>query len=170
MQNNTKRYTFEELLNEQGYFVYTNVGTSMMPLLREQRDLIEIRRKERPVKKYDVALYRSGDKYILHRCVKVLPDGRYIFAGDNNDYKEYDVTDDMILGIMASVLRNGKRIMVDTLSFRIYSHLCVSLFPIKVFFRKASRLFRRLRRLSFRKLKVYLKRRLIRAINKLRTL
>lgn len=167
MQNDSKIYTFEELLNEQGYFVYTNVGTSMMPLLRERRDLIEIRRKERPVKKYDIALYKREDKYILHRCIKVLSNGRYIFAGDNNDYKEYDVTDDMILGTMASVLRNGKRITVDTRSFRIYSHFCVDLFPIKVLFRSANRLSHRLYRLSFRRVKIYLKRKIIRAIKKL---
>ena len=34
--------SFEEILRERGCFVYTNVGTSMMPLLRQRRDIIWI--------------------------------------------------------------------------------------------------------------------------------
>ena len=30
--------TFEELLTQDGYLVYTNVGSSMLPLLRQRRD------------------------------------------------------------------------------------------------------------------------------------
>ena len=37
--------TFEELLEKDGYIVYTNVDTSMMPLLRKRRDIIEIHAK-----------------------------------------------------------------------------------------------------------------------------
>ena len=44
--NNYKPITFEELLEQNGYIVYTNVGRSMLPLLRQRRDIIEIHRKE----------------------------------------------------------------------------------------------------------------------------
>jgi len=70
------RYSFEELLKKDGFIVYTNVGFSMMPLLRQRRDIIEIRAKgPGRCRKYDVVLYRRGEKYILHRILKVLPDG-----------------------------------------------------------------------------------------------
>ena len=38
-------YSFEELLEKDGYIVYTNVGCSMLPLLRQRRDIIEIKKK-----------------------------------------------------------------------------------------------------------------------------
>ena len=38
-------YTFEEVLQKNGYLLYTNTGYSMMPLLRQKRDIIEIHRK-----------------------------------------------------------------------------------------------------------------------------
>ena len=86
-----KAYTFEELLRTTGYIVYTNVGYSMMPLLRQRKDIIEIRAKgpER-CKKYDVVLYKRGNKYILHRILEVLPDG-YIIAGDHNTFLETEI-------------------------------------------------------------------------------
>ena len=108
-----QQVSFEELLEKDGVLVYTNVGCSMMPLLRQRRDIIEIRKKgpER-CKKYDVALYKRGEKYILHRVLKVLPDG-YLIAGDHNTFVERDVTDKMILGVMTRVIRNGKDICMD---------------------------------------------------------
>ena len=73
--------TFEEMLSQDGYLVYTNVGCSMLPLLRERRDIIEIRPKASPrCKKHDVVLYKRGDQYIIHRILCVLPDG-YVIAG-----------------------------------------------------------------------------------------
>ena len=38
--------TFEEEIRQNGYLVYTNVGASMMPLLRQNRDLMVIEQKE----------------------------------------------------------------------------------------------------------------------------
>ena len=91
-----KMYTFEEILADKGYLVYTNVGYSMMPLLRQRRDIIEIHAKDKErCKKYDVVLYKRGSHYILHRIIKVLPDG-YVIAGDNNTFVERDIKDDMI--------------------------------------------------------------------------
>ena len=129
-----KVYTFEELLNEKGYIVYTNVGCSMMPLLRERRDIIEIRPIFSKPKKYDVLLYKRGGTYILHRVVKTLPAGGYFIAGDHNIFIESDVTDEMILGRMTRIIRDGKDINTDSnLWYKVYSHIWVDFFPIKCF-------------------------------------
>ena len=125
--------TFEELLDKDGYLVYTNIGTSMLPLLRERRDIIEIRKKTTPrCKKYDVVLYKRGEKYILHRILRVLPDG-YLIAGDHNTFVERDVTDDMILGVMTRVIRNGKTIYPDNPLYRLYVHLWCDWYPARMF-------------------------------------
>ncbi len=124
--------TFEELLSQDGYLVYTNVGYSMLPLLRQRRDIIEIRKKEPGrCKKYDVALYKRGDKYILHRILKVLPNG-YLIAGDHNTFVERDVTDDMILGVMKRVIRDGKEITMDNPWYRLYVHLWCDFYPLRM--------------------------------------
>lgn len=124
--------SFEELLEKDGYIVYTNVGCSMMPLLRQRRDIIEIRKKgpER-CKKYDVALYKRGDKYILHRVLKVLPDG-YLIAGDNCVFVERDITDENILGVMTRVRRNGRDVAMDNPWYRLYVHLWCDCYPLRM--------------------------------------
>ena len=136
-----KPYTFEDFLKEKGYIVYTNVGTSMLPLLREHRDILEIRPLMRKPRKYDVVFYKKGEKYILHRVLKVLPDGKgYLIAGDHNIFIERDVTDDMILGRMTRIIRNGKEINVDEeCGYKLYSHIWVDFFSLKVLIFKIKR-------------------------------
>jgi hypothetical protein len=65
--------TFEEELARTGWLAYTNVGVSMLPLVREGRDVIVIeRRNPADVRRYDTVLSsapRSGaGRYVLHRC------------------------------------------------------------------------------------------------------
>ncbi len=132
LSSGIKYISFEELLEEKGYIIYTNVGYSMMPLLRQRKDLIEIRKKRSGrCKKYDVVLYKREGKYILHRILKVLPDG-YIIAGDHNAFVEKDVTDDMILGVMTRVIRNGKSITPDNLWYKLYVHLWCDVYPVRM--------------------------------------
>ena len=124
--------TFDQLLQEQGYIIYTNIGYSMMPLLQKKKDIIEIRKAPGRYKKYDVVLYNRDGRYILHRILKVLPD-RYIIAGDHNTFLDPPVTDDMILGFMTRVVRNGKDITPDNFWYKVYVHLWCDFYPIRVF-------------------------------------
>lgn len=124
--------SFEEYLDTYGYLLYTNVGISMLPLLRQKRDIIEIRKVEnKRCNKYDVVLYKRGGTYILHRILKVLPDG-YIIAGDNNTFIETDIKDGNILGVMTRVIRNGKSITQDNPIYKIYVHLWCDFYPVRM--------------------------------------
>lgn len=132
MESTSQTVTFESVLETKGFIVYTNVGYSMMPLLRQKNDVIEIRKKEPGrCKKYDVVLYKRKDKYILHRILKVLPDG-YIIAGDHCTFVERDIKDDNILGVMTRVLRNGKYITPDNIYYKAYVHLWCDAYPIRM--------------------------------------
>lgn len=132
LENMTKIYRFEELLSERGYIVYTNKGTSMMPFLRQQRDIIEIRPKgDNRCKKYDVVLYRRGENYILHRILHVLKDG-YILAGDNNTFLEYDIKDEQIIGVLVRVIRDGKEIRMTDKKYRLYVHIWCDFYPVRM--------------------------------------
>lgn len=125
--------SFEEMLAKYGCFFYTNVGSSMMPLIRQRRDVIEIRKKEPGrCKQYDVVLYKRNGQYILHRILKVLPTG-YLIAGDNNFFVERDITDADILGVMKRVIRNGKDITMDDPLYRLYVHLWCDYYPVRMF-------------------------------------
>ena len=127
------RTTFEEMLKKNKHIVYTNVGHSMMPLLRQRKDVIEIKKKEPGrCKKYDVVLYKYRDKYILHRVLEVLPDGKYIIAGDNTFVLEKDITDEQIIGVMTRVIRDGRSIYMDNKTYRVYVHLWCDAYPIRM--------------------------------------
>ena len=141
-----KTYTFENFLKEKGFIVYTNVGTSMLPLLRERRDIIEICLLTRSPRKYDVILYKRGETYILHRVLKVLPNGKgYLIAGDHNTLIERDVVDEMILGRMTRIVRDGKEINVDVdWKYKLYSHIWVDFFTIRSLILRVKRKTRRI--------------------------
>ena len=143
MEVKAKRYSFEDMLDEKGYLVYTIVGASMMPLLRQRRDLIEIHKKGLGrCHKYDVVMYRRGKNYILHRILRVLPNG-YLIAGDNCYIVEDDITDDDILGVMKRVIRDGKDITMDNSIYRLYVHLWCDCYPLRMFLLRSKALLRR---------------------------
>lgn len=134
-----EKMSFEDYLNSYGYLLYTSVGFSMLPLLKQKRDIIEIRKKESlRCKKYDVVLYKRANRYILHRILKVLPDG-YIIAGDNNTFIETDITDESILGVMTKVIKNGKEISPDNIWYKIYVHLWCDIYPVRFCLLRAKR-------------------------------
>lgn len=130
-KGDSRLYSFEELLETKGYIVYRNVGYSMMPLLRQKRDVIEIHPLAGRPKKYDVILYKRKNRYILHRVLKVLPDG-YIIAGDHNTFLERDIKDNMILGVMTKVQRNGKIITPNNRWYKLYVHLWCDVYPVRM--------------------------------------
>lgn len=123
--------TFEAELNQRGHIVFTNVGKSMMPLLRQGRDLMVIEKKgpER-CRKYDAVLFkRDNGQYVLHRILEVR-EKDYLIVGDNCDQKEY-VDDSHILGILKEVVRDGKTISVEDTGYQRYVRLWCGCFPLR---------------------------------------
>ena len=144
--------SFEEILAQQGKLAYTNVGISMMPLLRQHRDVLII--APRPVgrlKLWDVPLFRrASGQYVMHRVLWV---GRhsYVMCGDNQWRPEFGVTDDQILGVLEAVKRrppegvadpdDGRLLPVRStpehphvpFKYRVYVFLWCFFFPIRAF-------------------------------------
>ena len=138
--------TYEEELKIQGKLVYHNHGCSMLPLIREDRDLIIIEpRPEDRCRKYDVVLYKRNDRYILHRILKVLEQG-YVLCGDHNWKKDPIVYDEAILGVLTAVVRNGKEIRMDSFPYRIYVHLWSDLFPLRALVLRSAWMLRKIKR------------------------
>lgn len=125
--------SFEQYLAEHEYLTYTNVGVSMLPLLREGKDLFTVRRKgpER-CRVGDVVLYRRPPhSYVLHRIIKVR-EKDYVILGDNCVGREYGIRDEDILGVMVGFVRDGVQHKVDEPGYRAYSALQVHGAPVRI--------------------------------------
>ena len=124
--------TYEEELEKNGKLIYTNVGSSMMPLLRQRRDLVIIeKRPEGRCRKYDVVFYRRpSGQHVLHRILKVRKND-YVICGDNRRVREFGVPDEWIVGVLTGVVRDGKQINVTDWKYRLYTHLWCDFFWIR---------------------------------------
>lgn len=143
---------FEEYLDRYGSLTYRNKGVSMMPLLKEGRDLFTLVPKGAGrCKKYDVVLYRNRKgQYVLHRVVEVRPEG-YVIRGDNT-YSDEHYNDSDILAVMTSFVHKGKEHTVDEAGYRFYSVLRTKTYPLrKQYFRLRHLGGNILRRLGLRK-------------------
>lgn len=131
-----ERLKIEDVLEKEGVYVATICGISMYPMLRNQRDTVVIKPYTGRLKKYDVPLYKVGDRYILHRIIKVLPDS-YIIRGDNLQEKEYGITDEKILGVLTSFYRDEKEIKLDNWIYKTYVFIWHTFFYPRIFVQKA---------------------------------
>ena len=126
---------FEDILAETGTLCYTNVGVSMLPLIREGRDVIVIKRRtEARLKKYDVVLFKrpgvSGrGTYVLHRVLKVKPNGTYWIVGDNCTSGE-TVREENVIGVLTDVVRGG-RSLTDGIGYWLYVHTWAACWPVR---------------------------------------
>ncbi len=104
---------FEDVIAEQGKLIYTNVGDSMIPVIREG-NLLVIEAVKKPLKVGDVPLYkRDSGQYVMHRIVGIK-NGKYMMKGDNRTFVEKGITDKHIIGVLTRIVRNGKTFPVET--------------------------------------------------------
>ncbi len=123
--------TFEEEIERSGKIIYTNVGDSMMPLIKQGRDVLVISKPNGRLKRYDVPLYkRDSGQYVLHRILEVR-ENDYVICGDNRWKKEYGITDGHIIGVLTGMIRDGREIPVTDRKYRIYVHIWCDFFPVR---------------------------------------
>jgi hypothetical protein len=123
--------TFEEQIEKNGRLIYTNVGDSMWPLIRQGKDLLVIEPVHGRLRKYDVPLYkRDSGQYVLHRILEVRRDD-YVICGDNRSRKEYGITDRHIIGVLTGIVRSGKTVSVKNKWYRLYVHIWCDFFPLR---------------------------------------
>ena len=101
-------------------FNLITAGTSMLPMLRDREDTVVLSQKKGKLKKYDLPLYKRADgSFVLHRIVGKGKDG-YKMSGDNHPMIEYPVKDEQIIAVVSAYIRDGKRISIDSLGYKIY--------------------------------------------------
>ncbi len=117
-------------LEKHDYYLSVPRGVSMWPMLRNKKDIVEIRKLQQPIRRYDLVLYLRGEEQgVIHRVLHVR-DSEYIIAGDNCWQKEH-VKREQVKGIAVRFFRNGKWIDVDDLGYRLYVHLWTDFFFIR---------------------------------------
>lgn len=126
----------EEILEKEGVFVSATVGASMYPMIRNRKDTIVISPSTERLKKYDIPLYKRGDKYILHRIIDVLPES-YVICGDNCIQREYDITDKEILGVLTEFYRGEKKINLQGKGYLCYAKVWCALYPLRYVYKRA---------------------------------
>lgn len=105
----------EEAFNRGLDFQIPITGTSMNPLLYQNRDFVKIVKPCLPLEIGDIPLYRRNDgAFVLHRVVDIKDNGEYVMCGDNQFLLEYGITDANIIGIAKTLVINGKEIDVET--------------------------------------------------------
>ena len=138
--------SFEEILERDGRLIYSSVGDSMLPMIRQGRDLLVIEKPKGRLKKYDIPLYkRDNGRYVLHRVLKVR-DEDYVICGDNRWHCETGITDRQIIGVLTAVIRKGREIPLSGWRYRLYVFLWCRLFLVRVFILWGSNLIRRIGR------------------------
>ena len=117
-------------------------GTSMLPMLRQGMDTVDLSPLPPKLKKYDLPVYRyPSGKIVMHRVVDVKED-HYICLGDNT-YQYEMIRPEQMIGMVTSFKRGEKRIEVDNLGYRIYSRVWVAIYPLRRAVRWAKGLLRK---------------------------
>lgn len=118
-------------------------GVSMLPMLRQGKDTVELSPLPEKLKKYDLPVYQyPSGKVVMHRVVSVK-NGYYLCLGDNT-YEYEKILPEQLIGLVSAFKRADKRIEVTNRGYRLYSRLWVASFPVRRALRRLKRFLRRL--------------------------
>lgn len=120
-------------------------GVSMLPLLRQGLDAVELSPLPEKLKKYDLPVYQyPSGKVVMHRVVGVREDC-YVCLGDNTYEYEY-IRPEQLIALVSAVRRGQKRIPVTNPGYRLYCRFWVAVYPMrKIMIRLKNRLRRMLK-------------------------
>ena len=117
-------------------------GVSMLPMLRQGKDSVELAPLPEKLKKYDLPVYRrKSGQLVMHRVVAVKED-HYICLGDNTE--EYEtIYPEQMIGVVTAFKRKEKRIETDAKGYRLYCRLWRPTRPLRILYKRGKRLLRR---------------------------
>ena len=153
MEAKNTKCSYKEQLENNNQISIVPKGNSMWPTLKNQKQSVIVGAKQERLKEFDVALYvRGQNNFVLHRVIKVLPDG-YLMCGDRQFVLE-KVDEDQIFGIMLGFYRGKKFVDCNNQKYikkvkKWYKRTRYRKFRVKLFFlkegvkNKLKRVFRR---------------------------
>lgn len=143
--------SIESIIERDGVYPSVTVGCSMKPLFKTHRDMIILEKCIESPQKYDVVLYRIGDKYILHRIIGIdTQKSCFVIRGDNTYKKEY-VPFSKVIARLTAFTRKGKHSSVNDRSYKIYSRVWNFIYPVRYVFNLAKRVISKIYRTIFKR-------------------
>lgn len=138
-------------LSEGGFAKLTVTGCSMLPMLRDGRDTVDLIPVDKLQKKGAVILYRrENGQYVLHRIIQVCG-GSYICSGDNQ-YMREPVAQTQLIAVVNGFTRKGRHYTCKHFGYSVYTAAMVGLFflrrPYIALRRMLGRLGRKIRKLT----------------------
>lgn len=121
--------SIEDVLERDGVWVSTTAGTSMWPMLRDRRDTIVVKAANERLRPFDIALYRRGDAYILHRVIAVTESG-YRTIGDNCIAYE-NVPKSAVIGYLDTFWRGERCCNPRSGAWHLYARIWHALLPAR---------------------------------------
>ena len=117
-------------------------GVSMLPMLRQGKDTVELAPLPPKLKKYDLPVYQyPSGKYVMHRVVAVRED-HYLCLGDNT-YSYETIYPEQMIAVVSAFKRGEKRISVEALPYRIYCRIWCASYPVRKLLKRAKGWLRR---------------------------
>ena len=137
MESHNDITSIKDALEKEGVVITNPMGDSMYPMLAQGKDSIVVKKLCCPPKENDVVLYlRDSGKYVLHRVIKVLPDG-YVIRGDNCCGNEYDIKDRHLIGVLVGFYKKDKYVDCEkSKAYKAYIYLNRYTYYIRYPFRK----------------------------------
>ena len=123
----------ERSIKELGYAVVPIKGTSMMPLLKEGRDRVELKTycHER-LKKGNVVLYKKNDgTLVLHRIIKTENGEFFTVLGDHQFENAERVNKNQIIAVACGFFIKGRYVNEKTRWYRLYKKIWLSSLTVR---------------------------------------
>ena len=115
----------ERSIKELGYAVAPIAGTSMMPLLKEGRDRVELEPcSQERLKKGDVVLYKKNDgTLVLHRIIKTENREFFTVLGDHQFKNAERVNKNQIIAVACGFFIKRRYVNEKTRWYRLYKKI-----------------------------------------------
>ena len=122
--------SYEEAIEKYGFYIATPIGTSMMPLLRERIDTVQLVAPNN-IQKHDVVLYMRNDKtLVLHRIIRINKD-EFTMCGDNQCILEKHVKRSQIIAVMEGFYRGEEYFPITNKKYQKYVRKIIFKRPFK---------------------------------------
>lgn len=142
MLDNSEKMKIEDVLAENGAYIGPTVGVSMLPLLKNRRDTVVIKPKTERLKRLDVALYKRGDAYVLHRVLQPI-DGGYLIRGDNC-YSDEHIPEEDVIGVLTEFFRKGRHVYCTDKKYLRYAERRIKTYKLRKCFLRCKNLLKAL--------------------------
>ena len=118
-------------------------GVSMLPMLRQGTDSVELSPVPEKLRKFDLPLYQRQDgTYVLHRIVDARD--TYTCMGDNQFTAERGLRPEQMLAVVTAFYRGEKKHSVREPGYWLYCRLWHCSRPLRKLWRKGVNRLRRL--------------------------